>query len=42
MVDEIDMYSALDGIFGKGAYKVCLDRDVYRIDASRKLTPVRG
>lgn len=41
-VDEGDMYSVLDDIFGKGTYKVSLHRDVYRIAASRKLTPVRA
>jgi len=40
MVDESDMYSALDGIFGRGTYEVALDRDVYRIAGPRKLTTV--
>ncbi|KAK0715324.1 hypothetical protein B0H67DRAFT_580456 [Lasiosphaeris hirsuta] len=38
MVNESNLYSVLDGIFGKGTYEVALDRDVYRIAASRKLT----
>jgi len=43
MVDERDMYSILDGIFGgRESYKVSLDRDVYRIKAPRKLTLVRN
>ena len=41
MVDESDMYSALDELFrGRENYRVALDRDVYRIEASRKLTSV--
>src|SRR4051794_14327392 len=41
MVDESDMYSALDELFrGRENYKVALNRDVYRIEASRKLTSV--
>lgn len=41
-VNESDMYSVLDTIFGIGEYEVALDRDVYRITGRRKLTPVGG
>ncbi|KAK0648502.1 hypothetical protein B0T16DRAFT_491285 [Cercophora newfieldiana] len=38
MVDESDMYFILDGIFGKGRYEVALERDIYKIEAARRLT----
>ena len=41
-VDESDMHDVLGAIFGSGQYEVALNRDIYLITASRKLTRVCG